>query len=94
MTFYVHRERIEQDNCMVTRFGQREVHDLRQCSHYVLQDGWTGPIRSQRQAERERAAWMNLDTGEWTAEVLPSSPEVRAKVQEWQRRTDRRHGRR
>jgi hypothetical protein len=54
--------------------------------------GWTGPIRSARQAERERAAW----TGEppyadgsppqFAAEVLKSTPEIRAEVRAWQTR--------
>jgi hypothetical protein len=45
---------------------------------------WTDPLRSRRQAERERDAWQR--TGEWTAEVVASSPEVRVQVRAWQRR--------
>jgi hypothetical protein len=44
--------------------------------------GWTGPIRSERQAERERDAWR--DCGR-EAEVVPSTPEVRAEVRAWER---------
>ena len=44
--------------------------------------GWTGPIRSALQVEREADAWR--DAG-WTADVLPSTPEVRAEIREWER---------
>jgi hypothetical protein len=44
--------------------------------------GWTGPIRSTRQAQREQAAWQQAG---WTAEVLPSTPEIRAQVRAWER---------
>jgi hypothetical protein len=44
--------------------------------------GWTGPIRSRRQAEREAQAWR--DAG-WFADVLPNTPDVRAQVRAWQR---------
>jgi len=44
--------------------------------------GWTGPIRSAKQAEREAQAWRNAF---WTATVLPSSPEVRKQVRAWER---------
>lgn len=43
--------------------------------------GWTGPIRSERQAHRERAAWTEAG---WEAEVVPSSPAVRAEVRKWE----------
>lgn len=43
--------------------------------------GWTR-VRGSRQAERERAAWTA--TG-WTAEVVPTSPQVRAEVRAWER---------
>ena len=39
--------------------------------------GYVGPIRSKRQAERERLAWV--ESG-FSAVVLPSTPEVRAVV--------------
>jgi len=42
---------------------------------------WTGPIRSARQAEREAQAWR--ETGEWSADVMYSTPEVRATVRAW-----------
>jgi hypothetical protein len=44
---------------------------------------WTGPIRGRRQAERERDAWRQ--TGQWLAEVVPASPQIRAQVRAWQR---------
>jgi hypothetical protein len=44
--------------------------------------GWTGPIHSERQADREAKAW--LDCG-WTAEVVPSTPEVRKQIRVWER---------
>ena len=44
--------------------------------------GWTGPIRSRRQAEREAQAWR--DAG-WFADVLPNTPDVRTQVRAWQR---------
>jgi hypothetical protein len=53
--------------------------------------GWTGPIRSARQAERERAAWTNEppyadgSPPNFTAEVVESTPEVRAEVRAWQK---------
>jgi hypothetical protein len=43
-------------------------------------EGWTGPIRSAKQAEREATAWRDVG---WSAEVLPSTPEVRAQVRAW-----------
>jgi len=43
--------------------------------------GWTGPIRSARQAEREAQAWRNYGTA---AEVLESTAHVRAQVREWE----------
>ncbi|HEY3947364.1 MAG TPA: hypothetical protein VGL78_19215 [Solirubrobacteraceae bacterium] len=49
--------------------------------------GWTGPIRSERQAEREVAAWESCG---WTAEKLPSTPEVRADVRAWDREVEER----
>jgi hypothetical protein len=44
--------------------------------------GWTGPIRSGNQADREAQAWN--DAG-WLATVWPSTPEVRKQVREWER---------
>ena len=44
--------------------------------------GWTGPIRSANQAEREAKAWRAYGT---TAEVLQSTPEVRAEVRAWEK---------
>jgi hypothetical protein len=51
--------------------------------------GWTGPIRSERQAQRERAAWTceapydGDGPAQHTAEVYVSTPEVRAAVRAW-----------
>lgn len=42
--------------------------------------GYVGPIRSPRQAEKERAAWESCG---WQAEVLDSTPETRRLVREW-----------
>lgn len=44
--------------------------------------GWTGPIRSARQADKESVAWRNAD---WTAVVEPSTSEVRKEVRDWER---------
>jgi hypothetical protein len=44
--------------------------------------GWTGPIRSERQAGREVPAWENCGR---TAEKLASTPRVRADVRAWDR---------
>jgi hypothetical protein len=51
--------------------------------------GYTGPL-SARQARREQQAWS--DAG-WAATLLPSTPEVRAIVREWQHESDHKHGR-
>jgi hypothetical protein len=51
----------------------------------VRQDGrigWTGPIRSANQVQREATAWRNAG---WSATVEPSTPEVRKQVREWER---------
>lgn len=45
--------------------------------------GWTGSIRSLRQARREQKAWE--ETGNWRAEVLDNTPAVRAQVRAWLR---------
>lgn len=44
--------------------------------------GWTGPIRSERQADREVAAWQSIG---WDARREVSTPEVRAEVRTWER---------
>ena len=44
---------------------------------------WTGPIRGRRHAERERDAWQA--TGEWAAQVVAATPQIRAQVCAWQR---------
>lgn len=43
---------------------------------------YVGPIRSARQADKERAAWESVGQ---PSEVLPSSPAVRADVRAWQK---------
>lgn len=53
--------------------------------------GWTGPIRSFRQARREYSAWE--DAG-WDAKIEDNTPQVRAEVRAWQREADIRLGRR
>jgi len=45
-------------------------------------EGWTGPIRSQRQADREAAAWREAG---WAATVHPSTPETKRRVRAWER---------
>ena len=60
-------------------------------SYYVrrrlgTRQGWTGPIRSRRQVEREAQAWR--DSG-WEADVEPSTPEVRAEIRQWERDKER-----
>ncbi len=50
--------------------------------------GWTGPIRSERQAHREAAAWR--DAG-WIADIVQSTPEIRAEVRVWERETKTRN---
>lgn len=42
--------------------------------------GWTGPIRSEKQANKEAEAWK--DAGQ-EATVYESSPEVKARVRAW-----------
>jgi len=44
--------------------------------------GWVGPIRSERQAEKEKAAWESCG---WVAWVEPSTPEIKATARAWQR---------
>lgn len=44
--------------------------------------GWTGPIKSEEQANKERQAW---EESGWTAEVVPRTPEVDAEVKAWER---------
>lgn len=48
---------------------------------YNRRTAWTGPIRSERQAHREAAAWQN--TGRF-AEVVQSTSEVRKQVRDWE----------
>jgi hypothetical protein len=43
---------------------------------------WTGPIRSERQANREAAAWASEG---YIAEVLDYTPEVKKLVRAWQK---------
>jgi hypothetical protein len=71
-SYYVRRVRIIERRPLVLRRGTP-----------VGSVAWTGPIRGLRRAERERDAWQQ--TGEWAAEVVPGSPQVRAQVRAWQR---------
>ena len=50
--------------------------------------GWTGPIRTQAQAEREAEAWNTAEGSlgdRWQAGVVESTPEVKAAVRAWSR---------
>lgn len=49
---------------------------------YPYRIGWTEPIRSPRQAEKERQAWQ--DAG-WIATVVPSTPQVRKEIRAWEK---------
>lgn len=56
-------------------------------SYYVkrtaaARQSWTGPIRSEKQADREATAWREAG---WVAEVVPSSAAVRAEVRSWEK---------
>jgi hypothetical protein len=42
--------------------------------------GWTGPVRSERQARREVAAWESVG---WVAWAEESTPAVKAEVRAW-----------
>jgi hypothetical protein len=52
--------------------------------------GWTGPIRSERQARKEQSAWESVG---WVAWVEESTPAIRAEVRAWQKARDLEHGR-
>jgi hypothetical protein len=56
---------------------------------YPAAFGYTGPL-SQRQARREQAAWSEAG---WAASLLPSTPEIRKAVRQWQHESDHRNGR-
>jgi len=47
---------------------------------------WVGPIRSDKQAQKERDAWRECG---WDATVFESSPDVRATVRAWQKEVAR-----
>lgn len=57
-------------------------------SYYVKRSGgrlgyaWVGPIRSERQARKEVAAWVSCGL---TAELFETSPAVRAEVRSWEK---------
>jgi hypothetical protein len=57
----------------------------------AARDGWTGPIRSRVQAEKEVTAWL---VAGWIAHIVESTPAVRREVRDWQLAADVRHGRR
>jgi hypothetical protein len=83
MSFYVRREQI-----IPCANGVRvsTCYHVPRCSQIGgvfgrLRTGWTGPIRNERQAQRERGAW---DSAGWTARVVPSSATVRAEVRAWE----------
>ena len=59
----------------------------RPTSYFVRRDrdgreSWTGPLRSERQADREAQAWR--DAG-WYATVEPATPEIKAEVRAWEK---------
>ena len=56
---------------------------------YPAAHGYTGPL-SEAQARREQDAWSEAG---WAATLLPSTPEVRRAVREWQHEANHRHGR-
>ncbi len=62
------------------------VHHVTASGH----EGWTGPIRLPGQAYREAVAWRRMGD---TADVVESTPELRATVRRWQHEADLRHGR-
>ncbi len=57
-------------------------------SYYVKRSGgrlgyaFVGPIRSEKQAEKEVAAWVSCGH---SAEILVSSPQVRSDVRSWEK---------
>ncbi len=64
----------------------REVRKVEAMSFYVQRKhpegrvGWVGPIRSEKQAGKEVAAWESVG---WEAECHPSTPAIRATVRRW-----------
>jgi hypothetical protein len=56
----------------------------------AIRTGWTGPLDTAGQADREAEAW---NTSGWTAERVEATPEVTEQVDAWQADADQRHGR-
>jgi hypothetical protein len=58
------------------------------CAYYVKRSGgrlgyaYVGPIRSEKQAHKEVAAWVSCGH---TAEVLEATPAVRTDVRSWEK---------
>jgi hypothetical protein len=57
------------------------VHEFDTSGAAVNRQGWTGPIRSEHQAQREVDAWR---TAGWTAELVAATPAVKSEVRTWQ----------
>jgi hypothetical protein len=52
-------------------------------THTDGRSGWVGPIRSERQAAKEAAAWES--DGGWVAWVEESTPAIKCEVRAWQK---------
>jgi len=55
-------------------------------NHETGREGWTGPIRSLAQAEKERASWESAEDSfgaGYSAEVHESSTDIKRAVREW-----------
>jgi hypothetical protein len=61
---------------------RRPSHFVRRRRPGAARDSFTGPIRSQAQAEREAAAWISIG---WSAERVEATPEVWRDVRAWER---------
>ena len=54
--------------------------------HESGREGWTGPIHSRAQAEKERAAWESVSDSfgaGYSAEIHKSSIDIKRTVREW-----------
>lgn len=77
-SFYVKRTQLGEG----TRFADGHV-------------AFVGPLKPLSRAERERDAWNAAEGSlgtRWSAEVLPSTPEVRAQVRAWRKENASRTG--
>jgi hypothetical protein len=92
--WYVRRERFEECAAAHThgryqpqRCPHRPRCTMTEAGFGQARTGWTGPLRSPRQADRETAAWTEAG---WQAGPVRSTPEVREQVRAWQRAADAR----